>query len=135
MWNDKRIKKAIISNILASILFLLVLFLVDNRTYLFTYLPHRFTYEPREAYIQRSNLRHDYARVVVMEQGEVVATDTVKHAFGETKGSVITVGYAMERKPSIVRITPVVTYGQLGVLLALILGNLGFVWRIHKAGG
>lgn len=135
MQNDKRIIKAIIKNILISILLLSVLFLVDNRTYLFTYLPHRFEYEHKEAYIQPSNLRHNYVRVVVMEQGEAMATDTVKHAYGEIVGSMITVGYSPDRKPSVVRISPVVTGGHICILASLILGNLMFVWRIHKTGG
>lgn len=132
MWNDNHIIKAILKNILTSILLLLALFLVDNRTYIFTYLPHRFVYEQREAYIQPGNLRHNYVRVAVMKQGEVIATDTVKHACGEAAGSTITVGYASDHKPSIVRISPVVTGGQIGVLAALILGNLMFVWKLHR---
>lgn len=135
MWNDKQITNAIKKNILTSILILLVLFLVDNRSYLFTYLPYKFAYEQKEAYIQHSNLRHNYVRVVVMEQGEAIAKGSVKRALGETFGSVITVGYASERKPSIVRISPVVTGGQIAVLLALILGNLRFIWKIHNQSG
>lgn len=133
VWNDKRIRNAIIKNILVSILLLLLLFLVDNRSYLFTYLPYRFAYEQREAYIQPSHLRHNYMKVAVMEQGEVIAVDTVKHACGETADSLITVGYASKRKPSVVRCSPVVTGGQISVLIALILGNLTFIWKIHRA--
>lgn len=135
MWNDKQITNAIKKNILTSILILLVLFLVDNRSYLFIYLPYRFAYEQREAYIQRSNLRHNYVRVVVMEQSEAIAKGTVKRALGETADSMITVGYAPKRKPSVVRSSLVVTGGYVAVLVALILGNLRFIWKIHKLTG
>lgn len=132
MWNDTQIRKAIIKNILISLFILFALFLVDNRAYLFHYLPNRSEYELKEAYIQPSNLRHNYVQIV-MEQGEVVVTDTVKHGYGEMVGSVIIVGYASDRKPSVVRVSPVVTGGQICVSAALVLGNLGFVWRIRKA--
>lgn len=79
------------------------------------------------------HLRHNYVKVAVMEQDEVIAVDTVKHACGETAGSLITVGYAPERKTSVVRNSPVVTGGQISVLIALILGNVMFVWKIHRA--
>ena len=132
MWNDERIPNAIKKNILTSILILLVFFLVDNRGYLFTYLPHRFIYEQREAHVQYGNLRHNYVRVAVVEQGEAIAKGTVKRALGEKFGSVITVGYSSKRRPSIVRISPVVTRGQIAVLVGLILGNLRFIWKIHR---
>ena len=132
MWNDERIPNAIKKNILTSILILLVLFLVDNRSYLFTYLPHRFIYEQKEAYVQYGNLRNRYVQVVVMEQDEAIAKGTVRRAPGEKFGSVITVGYSPERKPSIVRASLVVTRGQIAVLVGLILGNLRFIWKIHK---
>lgn len=132
MWNDKQITNAIKKNILTSILILLVLFLVDNRSYLFTYLPHRFMYEQREAYVQYGRPRHNYVRVVVMEQDEAIAKGTVKRAPGEKFGSVITVGYSSKRKPSIVRSSLVVTGGQIAVFVAMILGNLRFIWKIHK---
>ena len=111
---------------------MLVLFLVDNRGYLFTYLPYRFMYEQREAYVQHSNLRNRYVQVVVMEQDEAIAKGTVKRAPGEKFGSVITVGYSPERKPSIVRASLVVTRGYIAVFAALILGNLRFIWKLHK---
>lgn len=135
MWNDKRIPNAITRNILTSILLLLVLFLVDNRSYLFTYLPYKFAYEQREAYVQYGRLRHNYVHVAVMEQDEVIAKDTVKRAYNERTFSKITVGYAPDRNPSVVRTSLVVTSGQIAVLVALILGNLMFVRRLRRAGG
>lgn len=114
-------------------LVLFIFFLVDNHTYILSYLPHRFVYEQKEAYIQHGNLRHNYVRVVIMQEDEVIATDTVKHALGETVGDMITVGYAADCKPSIVRCSLVVTGGQIGVLAGLILGNLIFVWKLHRA--
>ena len=133
MWNDKQITNAIKKNILTSILILLASFLVYNHSYLFTYLPHRFMYEQKEAYVQYSNLRNKYVEVVVMEQDKAIAKGTVRRAPGEKFGSVITVGYSPERQPSIVRSSPVVTGGQIVILVALILGNLRFIWKIHKA--
>lgn len=135
MWNDRRITNAILRNIAASVLVLFIFFLMDNHTYILSYLPHRFVYEQKEAYIQPGNLRHNYVRVAIMQKDEVVATDNVKHALGETAGDMITVGYAADRKPSIVRCSLVVTGGQIGVLSGLILGNLIFVWKLHRASG
>lgn len=135
MWNDERIPKAIIRNILTSLLMLLIVFLADNRTYLFTYLPYKFAYEQHEAYLQYGHLRHNYVRVAVMEQDEVIAKDTVKRAYNERTFSKIIVGYAPDRKPCVVRTSLVVTSGQIAVLAALILGNLMFVWRLRRAGG
>lgn len=133
MWNDKQTTNPIKKSILSCILILLVLFLVDNRSYLFTYLPHRFVYEQKEAYVQLGNLRYNYMEVLVMEQDEAIAKGTVKRAFGEKFGSVITVGYSSERKPSVVRNSPVVTGGQITAMAMFILGNLMFIWKIHKA--
>lgn len=133
MWNDRRIINAIIRNIVTSMLILLIFFLVDNHTYILSYLPHRFVYEQKEAYIQHGNLRHNYVHVVVMQDNEAIATDTVKRALGEAVGDMITVGYAADRKPSIVRCSLVVTGGQIGVLAGLILGNLMFVWKLYRA--
>lgn len=135
MWNDSRIRKAIVKNILTSIVLLLILFLVENRICLFTYLPYQFAYEQKEACIQHGSLRHNYVRVAVMEQGEVIATATVKRGCGETSDSMIPVGYASDRKPAVVRVSPVVTGGQIGVFVALILGNLLFVRKLHRARG
>lgn len=87
----------------------------------------------RDGVCELCHLRHNYMKVAVMEQGEVIAVDTVKHACGETADSLITVGYASKRKPSVVRCPPVVTGGQISVLIALILGNLTFIWKIHRA--
>lgn len=112
---------------------MLILFLLENRTYEFTNLPHRDVYEPREAYIQYGHLRYNYTHVAVMEQGEAIGKATVKRAMGEKFGDKITVGYAPDRKPSVVRTSPVVTGGQIAVLAAFILSNLRFIWRLHKA--
>lgn len=73
--------------------------------------------------------------MIVLEQGEAMAKDIVKRAYGEKTFSVITVGYNADRKPSVVRISLIVTSGQLAVLAALILGNLLFVWKLHRLGG
>lgn len=135
MLNDKRVKNAIIKNILTSILLLLTVFLVENRAYIFTYLPYQFAYEHREAYVQQGRLRNNYVQVAVMEQDEVIAKGTVKRACGESFGSMITVGYASSRKPSVVRASLVVTSGQISVLVALILGNLLFVRKLYRANG
>ncbi len=135
MWNDNRIPNAIIKNILTSLLLLLIVFLAENRSYFFTYLPYKFAYEQREAYIQYGRLRYSNARVAVMEQDEVIAKDTVKRAYNEGTFSKITVGYAPNRNPSVVRTSPIVTSGQISVLAALILGNLIFIWRLRRAGG
>ncbi len=132
MWNDKRIPDAIKKRILISILLLLIVFLADNRSYLFTYLPYRFAYEQREAYLQSGRLQHNYVRVVILEQGEAIAKDIVKRAYGEKTFSVITVGYSADRKPSVVRTSLIVTSGQLAVLTALILSNLLFVWKLRS---
>lgn len=111
------------------------MFLVENRAYIFTYLPYQFAYEQREAYVQQGRLRNNYVQVAVMEQDEVIAKGTVKRASGETFGSMITVGYASGRKPSVVRTSLVVTSGQISVLVTLILGNLLFVRKLHRANG
>ena len=131
MWNDEKNINAIKKNILTSILLLLIMFLVNNRTYLFHYLPHKSAYELREAYIEPSNSRH--VRVVVMEQGKAVTKAKVELAYGEIIGDRIIVGYAPERKRSVVRCSPVITGGQILDLFALVLGNLRFIWSLHKS--
>ena len=130
MWNDEKTIKAIQKNILTSILLLLIVFLANNCTYLFHYLPHKSAYELREAYIQPSTSRR--VRVVVMEQGKAVAKAKVELAYGEIVGDRIIVGYAPERKRSVVRCSPVISGGQILVLFALVLGNLRFLWSLHK---
>lgn len=135
MWNDSRIKKAIIKSILTSIFLMLILFLVDNRSYLFTYLPYQFAYEQKEAYVQYGRLRYEYVWVSVMEQDEAIAMDTVKRGCGESAGSMITVGYAPDRNPSVVRTSLIVTNGQIVSVIILILGNLLFVRKLHRANG
>lgn len=135
MWGNKQIMKVIKKNILTSLLLLLVLFLVENRTYLFTYLPHRYVYEQREAYIQYGHSRNSYVEVAVMEQGEAIGKATVKRALGDKFGVKITVGYAPGRKPSVVRTSPVVTGRQIFVLAMFILSNLQLIWKLYKAAG
>lgn len=63
--------------------------------------------------MERSSLKHDYRYVTVKDQGEIVAIEAVKKDFRERRGSKITVGYAPANIESVVRIVPVVTWGQV----------------------
>lgn len=126
--------KAIIRNLLFSVLLWLILFVMENRTWLFLYLPNQAEYVEMPAYMEHSNLKHNYVQVTVMDEEEVVATGEVKRAFKEQPGTMIAVGYARWQIVPIVRLSPVVTWGQVAVFVALIFGNLSFVWRLYKAG-
>ncbi|MDE6700986.1 MAG: hypothetical protein K2K10_08265 [Acetatifactor sp.] len=126
--------KAIIRNLLFSIFLWLILFVVDNRTWLFLYLPNQAEYEEMPAYMEYSNLKHDYVEVTVMDdEGEEVAIGEVKRAFKEHSGTMITVGYARWQIVPIVRLVPVVTWGQIAVVVWMIFANLSIIWRLHKA--
>lgn len=134
MWINKWICRAVIRNILFSILFYGILFVMDNRGYLFAYLPHKEEYRQMDAYIENSNLRRNYVRVTVTDhQGEVVAREVVKRGYKEARGSRIVVGYAPSNIQSVVRIIPLITSGQIAVLISLTLGNIFFIWKIYKA--
>jgi hypothetical protein len=130
-----KIKGAMLRNILVSILILCVMFLVENKTYLFDYLPFSSDYQITEATIQPSPLKFNRAKVTVSEGGVAVCEAVVKHGFTERVWDEIPVGYSAASTPHVVRVAPVVTWGALGIAAALILGNIGIAVRLKKAAG
>lgn len=130
----KKIESAIRKNIICSILLVLILFIVDNRSYLFDYLPHRWEYEKVKAYISNNKLRHNYVEVNVVVSEDETISARVKHGMGEAEYlEEITVGYSANRAPSVVRVNFIVSWGQICVAAVLAIGNVSYAQRLKRA--
>lgn len=122
-----------VRNLIASLVILCALFVADNRAYFFSYLPFQAEYRVTQAYLTPSWMKFGNVRVNVSLDGEIIGKATVKRSFAEHDWDEIPVGYSLTRPKAVVRIAPVVTWGQEGAFVALILGNIGFVLRLKKA--
>lgn len=122
-----------LKSIVVSILILLVLLLIDNRSYLFSYLPHRESYEQVGAYIEGSKLRHHYTWIRLHEGNGGQSIFRVKKAFWEHYGDTIIVGYAKDRSPEVCRIQFIVTWGELVVLVVFLIGHTIYFFKHLKS--
>lgn len=128
---QERIAHKFIRNVMIELLILLAVFLFDNRSYLFSYLPHASEYEKQIVRIE-TTMKGFYARVHVADGKETTKRGYVRYSFYERREDIIVVGYAPQRGGDIVRTSPVITSGLAVVFGAYVLGDIRAWWAIGK---
>lgn len=131
-FSDEKLKKAFQKNIAISLLILVMVFLWDNKSYLWDYLPYSQYYEKTEAYMY-DVIRHNYGRVDLCAAGIESRGEKVKHDFREHIGDTIVIAHSGTREPAVCRCNIVITGGFLAILIALLAGNVYWVLRVEKA--